>query len=83
MPAKNPPTETDDDLNLATLSHLFADEDAARKFIESKRWPNGPACPHCECKEIYTLTGKPGSRSPVRPGIYKCKSLSGNWRCFL
>ena len=60
-------------MNLATLSHLFVDEDAARKFIETKRWPNGPVCPHCDCKEIYTLTGKPGSKSPVRPGVYKCK----------
>lgn len=73
MPAKSPPTGTDADLNLATLSRLFVDEDAARKFIEAKRWPNGPVCPHCECKEVYTLTAKPGSKSPVRPGVYKCK----------
>lgn len=73
MPAKNPPTGTDADLNLATLSHLFTDENAARAFLESKRWPNGPVCPHCECKEVYTLTPKPGSTHPVRPGVYKCK----------
>ena len=44
MPAKNPPTETVADLNLATLSTLFADEDAARDFLESFIWPNGPVC---------------------------------------
>ena len=37
----------DNDLNLATLSGIFADEDKAREFLESKRWPNGPVCPHC------------------------------------
>jgi transposase-like protein len=74
MPAKTPATGTDADLNLATLSHLFVDEGAARAFLESKRWPNGPVCPHCECKEVYTLTPKPGSIKPVRPGVYKCKS---------
>ena len=73
MPAKSLPTGTDADLNLATLSRLFVDEDAARKFIESKRWPNGPVCPHCENKEVYTLTPKPESASPIRAGVFKCK----------
>jgi transposase-like protein len=73
MPRKNPPTGTDADLNLATLLPLFTDESKARAFIESKRWPNGPVCPHCDCKEIYKLTAKPGSKKPVRPGVYKCK----------
>lgn len=73
MPAKNPPTGTDADLNLATMAPLFVDEDKARKFVESKRWPNGPVCPHCQSTEVYTLTPKPGSKSPVRPGVHKCK----------
>src|ERR1043166_5158576 len=25
----------------------FTDEDAARKHLESIRWPRGPVCPHC------------------------------------
>ena len=37
MPRKNPPTGTDADLNLATLSDLFVDEEKARMFLESKR----------------------------------------------
>jgi transposase-like protein len=73
VPKKNPPTGTDADLNMATMAPLFNDEEKARLFIEGKRWPNGPVCPHCECKEVYTLTPKPGSKSPVRPGVYKCK----------
>jgi transposase-like protein len=61
-------------LNLATLSDLFVNEDAARSFIESRIWPEGPVCPHCCSTEAYTLTPKPGSKSPVRPGVYKCKA---------
>src|SRR5262245_39741061 len=61
-------------LNLATLSHLFVDEDKARAFLESKLWPVGPVCPHCACTDIYKLTPKPDSKKPVRPGVYKCKA---------
>src|SRR5690606_37044321 len=63
----------DADLNLATLSALFVDEDKAREFLEAKRWPDGPACPHCGEMEPYKLTAKPGSAKPVRKGVYKCR----------
>jgi transposase-like protein len=72
MTRKNEPTSTDADLNLASLSTLFVDEEKAREFLEKKRWPNGPICPHCSSTKIYTLTAKLGSRRPVRPGVYKC-----------
>lgn len=72
MPKKLPPTETDADLNLSTMASLFANEDQARAFLESKRWPNGPVCPHCKATEAYKLTAKSGSTKPVRKGVYKC-----------
>jgi len=59
-------------LNLAETPH-FQDADKARAFLEKLRWPNGPVCPHCDCKTAYKLTAKPGSKKPVRPGVYKCK----------
>lgn len=35
-------------MTTATLSQLrFHDEKAARKHLESLRWPDGPVCPHC------------------------------------
>ncbi|MFZ1933362.1 MAG: IS1595 family transposase [Thermoguttaceae bacterium] len=71
--SKKPLTGSDADLNLAVLLPLFSDEEKARKFLESKRWPNGPVCPRCGCKEVYTLSAKPGSRRPVAVGTYKCK----------
>jgi transposase-like protein len=74
MPRKNPPTGTDADLNLVTLSQLFVDEDKAREFLEKKRWPSGtPTCPHCG-KNGYALTPKAGSTSPGRAGLKKCKA---------
>jgi len=65
---------SDKDLNLATLAGMFANETHAREFVEAKRWPNGPVCPFCQSQAIYTLTPKPGSTSPVRAGVYKCKA---------
>ena len=72
MARKHNATGTDADLNLATMAVLFTDESKAREFLESKRWPNGPVCPHCGHVKVYVLTAKPDSREPVRPGVYKC-----------
>ncbi len=63
---------SDKESNLVTLSPLSADEDKAREFLEAKRWPNGPICPHCESQKVYRLEPKPESKRPVRPGVYKC-----------
>lgn len=58
-----------------TLSEYFADENKARELLEQIRWgEDGVTCPHCEGKEAYKLTAKEGSKSPVRKGVYKCKS---------
>lgn len=70
---KSPASGTDADLNMATLAPLFVNEDAARAFVEKRRWPNGAICPHCEHTETYPLKAKEGSKSPVRPGVHKCK----------
>ncbi|MGH2486329.1 MAG: transposase [Ktedonobacterales bacterium] len=36
-----------EELNLAVIAKLYADEEAAWLFLERVRWPNGPVCPHC------------------------------------
>jgi len=47
----------------------FKDDDKARQYLESLRWPNGPVCPHCgSTAEHYQLEGK-----AHRPGLWKCK----------
>jgi transposase-like protein len=71
---KKKPTGTDADINLVALSHLFVDEDKARAFLESKRWPDGnPTCPHCG-GDGYALERKATSRRPGRKGLKKCRA---------
>jgi transposase-like protein len=42
----------------------FRDDDAARQYLESLRWPDGPICPHCgTINRAYAI--KPG-------GTYRC-----------
>src|SRR5258708_1481871 len=64
-----------EELNLIKLAQEYSDPDVARQLLESILWPDGPVCPHCKNhkdKPIYTMTPKPGSKSPVRAGLYKC-----------
>lgn len=42
-------------------SPSLQNEAKAHTFLESIRWPNGPACPHCKHTKIYRLKlNKPG-----------------------
>jgi len=51
-------------ISTAQLLALFPDEAAARHYIESRRWPNGPRCPVCASDRI-------GDHSP---GLYRCNA---------
>jgi transposase-like protein len=66
--------KSDTTLNLANLAKYFSDEDAACEFLEFRRWPNGPVCPHCKSTGAYKLTAKADSQKPVRKGVWKCKA---------
>lgn len=41
----------------------FHDEDAARAWFETARWPEGPVCPHCQSTKHYTTK---------KAGRYRC-----------
>ncbi len=57
-----------------SLTQKFADEGAAREWLEAQRWPDGPVCPHCGVVDrAYKLTAKPTSKRAVRPGVWKCR----------
>jgi len=60
------------DINIVELGQRFSDEDKARELLESVRWPNGTACPHCGSVKVYRLEPKPESKSPGRKGLWKC-----------
>lgn len=60
-------------MNLTSIAANFSDAESARKFLEEQRWPDGPVCPFCGLVgEAYKLKAKPGSKSPVRLGVWKC-----------
>ena len=61
-------------MDFTELDQNFGTEDRAREFLERTLWPNGAVCPHCgSLGKAYKLTPKPGKRSHVRPGVWKCK----------
>jgi transposase-like protein len=47
-----------------TKNAHFHDEDAARKYLEAVRWPEGPVCPHCGSVG--------GAYATKRTGVYRC-----------
>lgn len=51
-------------ISSAQLLALFPDEQSARHYIESRRWPNGVRCPVCDSDRI----------GPHSPGIYRCNA---------
>jgi transposase-like protein len=62
-----------DGLKLTTITDRIGDEESARKLLESVRWPEGPICPHCgEINNARPLKARPGSKKPVRKGVWKC-----------
>lgn len=55
-------------LKVSMSTIFFNDEEEARKYLESIRWPSGVACPHCGNLGAYKIEGK-----KARRGLYKCK----------
>jgi transposase-like protein len=49
---------------------IFNDDNAAREYLESVLWPQGPVCPRCGVMgdRITKMTGK-----SLRAGVYNCK----------
>jgi len=52
----------------ALTSNYFSNDDKARQYLESLRWPNGVVCPHCGAiGDHYQLEG-----AAHRRGLWKC-----------
>jgi transposase-like protein len=58
--------------NLAKLVGQITDENSARELLESLRWPDGVACPHCGGADPYRLNTKPTKKNPGRIRLWKC-----------
>lgn len=55
----------------------FHDDDKAREYLESIRWPDGAVCPHCGTEggwliETKDHVRKNGRLQKARLGLYKC-----------
>ena len=61
-------------MNTKTNKDIYLNEGAAREYLEKKRWPHGIVCPHCQAKGAYKLQPKADSKTPVRNGVWKCKT---------
>src|SRR5687768_18551882 len=46
------------------LAPKFHEDDAARRWLQSVLWPDGPVCPHCGVVNHAYAT--------KRPGVYRC-----------
>jgi transposase-like protein len=53
-----------------SLPIIFTDSEAARRYLEGQRWPDGPVCPHCgSVNEATFLEGE-----AHRAGVYQCNA---------
>src|ERR1700686_856219 len=60
----------------AIIAPHFQDADKAREFLEMKRWPDGPICPHCgvigEAYKLEADFANKDAKGHGRKGLYKC-----------
>ncbi len=68
---KRPKPPTPPALTLVQIMRHFSTDEAARTYLESVRWPNGPVCAHCGAtNRIYPIAPNPERK--VRAGLYEC-----------
>ncbi len=46
-------------MTLTQLMTRFSTEDACKRFLLDKRWPNGVTCPRCKGDTVYALKARP------------------------
>ena len=54
---------------MAAIDAARLTEDEARAILEKIRWPEGPACPHCNGKNVTRIQAKANS---IRDGVIQC-----------
>jgi transposase-like protein len=52
-------------ISLSKLAKMFPDAESARVYMESRRWPQGVACP--DCQETKRITAR-------KLGFYRCNA---------
>lgn len=46
-------------MTLSQTMARFSTEDACKKFLQDRRWPNGVKCPRCNNENVYALKARP------------------------
>jgi transposase-like protein len=73
---------TPEDLTLDDIQSRFATDEAARKYLEEIRWPNGVVCPHCKnADESKFYTIKASATSKIRAGLRQCVECKKQFTC--
>ena len=54
-------------VSLIQLTKMFPDEEAARRWFEAERWPDGAVCPKCESTNVVECKDH-------KPQPYRCKA---------
>ena len=60
-------------LTLMSVMAQFSTEEAAIRYFEAIRWPDGLYCPHCgnaDAKRLYSIRANRAKK--IRPGLHKC-----------
>lgn len=57
---------------IAAFRARFPDEEAARRYMESVRWPTGPVCPSCGNIAPLVYPIRDNEKTRVRPGLFQC-----------
>jgi len=71
---------TSDSLTVDQIMVHFSTDEAARRYLEAVRWPNGPVCPHCSkahSERIYDIAANPAKK--IRSGLRECKECGGSF----
>src|SRR5437868_11263997 len=64
-------------MEAALLKPHFQDPDKAREYLEAKRWPDGPICPHCGILDEATrLKVEEGAKTHARRGLLNCRACN-------
>ena len=80
MPKTTKTPARNDDLTLMAIMARFSTEDAARKYFEQIRWPDGPVCPHCgNCAQDRVYKIEANAAKKIRPGLYKCAECANQF----
>ena len=78
---KTKPLPDPDTLTLDELARHFADDDLARDYLESVRWPGGVICPHCQTSGERIRKIPANAEAKVRAGLYRCLECMKQFTC--